>query len=679
MENYMRPTLIFDQVYLKTAPKGPEASVPNLLGMDNMQNKTEFLLDEYDEIYEGYGTLNSVYPYRDYTCYTRECGLHPVKTAVLENEYLRAVFLPEFGGRLWQLTDLKSGRELLYTNDVIRPGNLALRDAWFSGGVEWNIGLIGHTPLTMEPLFTARLETGSGLPVLRMYEYERIRRMVYQMDFWLDEGGAYLNCRMRVVNHNPEVTPMYWWSNMAVPEYEDGRVIVPADSAYSSGGGSVYKVPVPVVDGIDISHYRNIPGQVDYFFHIPEESPRYIANVASDGFGLLQYSTRRLRGRKLFSWGNNSASARWQEYLTEEAGRYIEIQAGLGKTQYGCIPMAPHTAWEWIERYGAVQLNGRSDSFEEDRETLTAMVRAEAGDTLEKVLENSREWAVKPGKVIYRGSGYADLENACRMRRGEKPLSPHLDFSSEDQRQAPWRVFLETGRFPSADPAEIPADCMADDFWYEMLKKQAEQDQQENLQPQAEPQSRGDRKPGKASQDWHLLYHLALNYMARGRNREAESCFIESIRQKENAWSRYGLASLLCLEGREYERAVSVMEQGLMERAGDLSYIKEGFRVLARCGGYDALIRVYEQLPEEVAAESRVVLEYIMALNRTGSFRKAYELLTADGGLVAADLREGENSIADLWLDLRRALNMPEEEVPHVFDFSAEIRQNRKN
>ena len=70
----------------------------------------------------------------------------------------------------------------------------------------------------------------------------------------------------------------------------------------------------------------------------------------------------------------------------------------------------------------------------------------------------------------------------------------------------------------------------------------------------------------------------------------------------ENAWSRYGLASLLCLEGREYERAVSGMEMGLMERAGDLSYVKEGFRVLARCSGYDALIRVYEQLPENVVA-----------------------------------------------------------------------------
>lgn len=252
--------------------------MPNLTGMENMQNKTAFYLDEDDEIYEAYGKLTNSYPYRDYTCYTRECGIHPVKTAVLENEFLRAVFLPEFGGRLWRLTDLKAGRELLYTNDVIRPSNLALRDAWFSGGVEWNIGLIGHTPLTMDPLFTARLENDSGMPVLRMYEYERVRRMVYQMDFWLDEGGAFLNCRMRVVNHNPDVTPMYWWSNMAVPEYEGGRVIVPAESAYSSGGGSVYKVPVPVVDGIDISYYQNIPGQVDYFFNIPE-GPRAILQM----------------------------------------------------------------------------------------------------------------------------------------------------------------------------------------------------------------------------------------------------------------------------------------------------------------------------------------------------------------------------------------------------------------
>lgn len=653
----MRPTLTFETTYLKTSPKGPEASVPNLLGMENIQNRTSFCLDEDDEIYEAYGTLPNIYPYRDYTCYTRECALRPVKTAVLENEYLRAVFLPEFGGRLWQLTDLKTGRELLYTNDVIRPSNLALRDAWFSGGVEWNIGEIGHSPLTMEPLFTARLKTDRGLPVLRMYEYERVRRLVYQMDFWLDEGGAFLNCRMRVVNHNPEVTPMYWWSNMAVPEYEGGRVIVPAKEAYSSSGGRVYKVAVPMVDGADISYYGNIPGQVDYFFNILEEEPRYIANVDAEGFGLLQYSTGRLRGRKLFSWGNNRASAHWQEYLTENAGRYVEIQAGLGKTQYGCIPMAPHTAWEWLERYGAVTLDRRSHSFEQEREWMTAKVRAAAGPELTAVLKESRTWAKRPGEVIYRGSGYADLENACRARRGEEPLSPHLDFFSEDLRQAPWRQFLDTGSFPDFDPLKPPADCMADDFWYERLRRQAE-DMEESA--------------GQERADWHLLYHLGLNHFIRGKNREAELCFGESIEQKENAWSRYGLAALLALEGRG-QSAVSMMEKGLMDRPDDLSYVKEGFRVLSRCGGYEALVRIYERLPQEVALESRVKLDYITALYQTGRLKEAYDLLTADGGLIVADLREGENSIAGLWRDLRSALGLSGEQIPYVFDFHAEM------
>lgn len=113
---------------------------------------------------------------------------------------------------------------------------------------------------------------------------------------------------------------------------------------------------------------------------------------------------------------------------------------------------------------------------------------------------------MKPGEVIYRGSGYADLENACRARRGEEPLSPHLDFSSEDERQTPWRIFLETGHFPSAGAADMPADCMADDFWYEMLKKQAGE------QLQTGPLFQSTIHP-----DWHLLYHLALNHMIRGK------------------------------------------------------------------------------------------------------------------------------------------------------------------
>ena len=61
------------------------------------------------------------------------------RVAVLENDHLRATFLLELGGRLWSLLHKPTGRELLSVNPVFQPANLAIRNAWFSGGVEWNI------------------------------------------------------------------------------------------------------------------------------------------------------------------------------------------------------------------------------------------------------------------------------------------------------------------------------------------------------------------------------------------------------------------------------------------------------------------------------------------------------------------------------------------------------------
>lgn len=232
----------------------------------------------------------------------------------MENDHLKAVFLPEYGGRLWELWDKNTGKNLLYTNDVLRFSNLAIRNAWFSGGVEWNISLIGHTPFTTEPLYTAVTKTEAGAPVLRFYEYERIRKVPYQMDFWLKEEDRFLNCRMRIVNESDQVVPMYWWSNIAVPEYEGGHVTVPARKAFTNSEGGVYKVDIPMVNGVDVTDYKKIPRSVDYFFDLDEDKPKYIANMDGKGYGLLHVSTRRLGSRKLFSWGNSQASDHWQGF-----------------------------------------------------------------------------------------------------------------------------------------------------------------------------------------------------------------------------------------------------------------------------------------------------------------------------------------------------------------------------
>ena len=81
------------------------ASVPDLFGERNVQNRGITNLDDTQEIYENYGALRGSYPYAHFNTYTRELTQVSYQAAILENDYLRAVFLPELGGRLWQLYD----------------------------------------------------------------------------------------------------------------------------------------------------------------------------------------------------------------------------------------------------------------------------------------------------------------------------------------------------------------------------------------------------------------------------------------------------------------------------------------------------------------------------------------------------------------------------------------------
>lgn len=118
-----------------------------------------------------YGAPHSLLPYTRQGDYDRVRAERELPAVVLENETLTATFLPSLGGRLWSLVHRPSGRELLHRNPILQPANLALRDAWLAGGVEWNLGTTGHWPLTCEPLHAARLTAADGTAVLRMYAF----------------------------------------------------------------------------------------------------------------------------------------------------------------------------------------------------------------------------------------------------------------------------------------------------------------------------------------------------------------------------------------------------------------------------------------------------------------------------------------------------------------------------
>lgn len=645
----MKPILTFQNELFSVSDLGPENSVPDLIPGENIQNKTNFFLDEDDEIYEGYGKRETAFPYRQYTCYTRTRKEKELPTAILENRFLKATFLPTYGGRLWSLIDKTTGENLLYTNDVIRPSNLAIRNAWFSGGVEWNISMIGHTPFTMEPLFTSKLEKEDGTPVLRMYEYERVRKVTYQMDFWLEENSRFLNCRMRIFNQTDEMVPMYWWSNMAVPEYERGRIIVPAKEAFTNREDGVYKVDIPMVNGNDISKYKEIPNQVDYFFHIPKESPKYIANINKNGYGLLHLSTSRLVSRKLFSWGKNEASDNWQDFLTEHAGRYVEIQGGLGKTQYGCIPMAPHTAWEWVELYGAVQTSkdASSASYEQALREMNQIVEQQLQILQpETILSSTKLLAKQPAQLIQTGNGYGALENALRSYRGESQLSSHLDFGTLSSQYKEWMDFLETGHFPEKDPLEVPYDFMADDTFYKKLKETIQTINHQN---------------------WYAFYQLGLYYFQNNNIDASTECFIESMTLEPNPWAYHGL-SVIYLKNQKNHGAIEFILKGYEMRKDDLSYLKETLKILLLAKGYEEIKKLYHTLPKDFAEESRVLFDYLIALARTGQEKEVLDYLN-EHHLVLEDLRECETSLGSLWEEVYERVNGDKGTLPKKYNY----------
>ena len=120
-------------------------------------------------------------PYLVQDNYTRRRNDGRLPTIEVENPALRATFYPSLGGRMISLYDKQRHRELLFDNPVLQFANLAIRNAWFSGGVEWNGPLYGHSLLTCSPVFAGRVETLRG-PILRIYEFDRALETAWQVE-----------------------------------------------------------------------------------------------------------------------------------------------------------------------------------------------------------------------------------------------------------------------------------------------------------------------------------------------------------------------------------------------------------------------------------------------------------------------------------------------------------------
>lgn len=580
-----------------------------------------------------YGSVSVSLPYTMQDNYNRQRTDVTLKTAVLENDFLKATFLPEYGARLWSLYDKKTQRELLHANTVFQPANLAVRNAWFAGGVEWNIGFRGHSPFTMDKMFCEEgFDKVLQVPVLRFYEWERIRQAAFEICAYLPNDSENLMVRVRIKNCLDKEIPMYWWSNIAVPETIDTRVIVPAVSAYTNiYVGEMTKSTVPNCDRTDITYTATQMNSRDYFFAIPPEEQKFIAAVNRDGFGLLQTSTRRLSSRKLFLWGMRRCYRNWQDMLSEPLNPYLEIQAGIAPTQMECIPMPALAEWDWLESYGPIQI-APEKAHSKDWDTAINSVKVyrnahapEAG--LEKELTRTKhDW--DNWEKRFSGSGWGALEEQRRKHFNETPFDAGLNFPTDSMNaeQQIWLDLLVNNTFPCPNnDTDITVSFMRQEIWLELLEKYL------------------DSNP----ENWFGWYILGIGHFANDLPEAARSCFEKAVRLNANSSTLRALAQLTAKENPD--SAAELISKAFMMKKHDLSLVRDTFLLLLDLNRAEKVLELWEELSDTLKEVGRIKLYELRAAIDVKDLTRCEQILSSP--FTVDDLREGESLFATLWYD----------------------------
>ncbi|WP_328988752.1 DUF5107 domain-containing protein [Kribbella sp. NBC_01245] len=636
----MTTRLFPEDLVLPVAALGPENPLPPLRSVQELhdvENLDELPQDLRDNVQ--YGRLHSVLPCLEQDGHGRTRVEEALPALVLENDFLRATVLPGLGGRLYSLVDKTFDQELLYRNPVLQPANLALRNAWFAGGVEWNLGSTGHWTGTCSPMHAAQVEGPDGSPMLRLWEWERSRGLVVQLDFWLPNESDLLYVGVRIQNPSDQVVPVYWWSNIAVEQSPGTRVVAPADQAWRFGYGSrLDLVDVPQYDGFDLTYPMQHRRAVDFFFELPPEQRPWIASLDASGTGLVQLSTERLRGRKLFVWGESEGGRRWQEWLAPGMGGdgYAEIQAGLARTQMEHLPLPAETSWSWLEAYGRLEVDPEV-VHADDWSAATAGVDAvcELRLSATDLAERYDRWLAvadgRPGEALFTGSGWGALEIA----RTDWKVSPGTPFAEDSQtdRELAWLPLLQ-GRLPETDPLEAPDGTLV--AWASRLEQ--------------------------AADNWLVWYHRGVARWYDGKQTAAVEAWQQSLELAESPWALRNLAVAYLSEGRTDDATTAYLRA--VELVPDNRPL--AIEALDVLGTSEEAAALLDRLPADIRQDPRVLLAEARQRLARGDAKGAESLLAQ--GIELPGLREGANQLAEIWRSVQTALGT-DEPVPPAYNF----------
>ena len=297
----------------------------------------------------------------------------------LENEFIRAMVLPELGGRIHVLQDKTNGYDLIYHQPIIKPALVGLAGPWVSGGIEFNWPQ-HHRPATFLPVDFQIEEHADGSKTLWCGDHDPMARMKGMHGICLHPARAYLELKVRAYNRTPFTQTFLWWANVATRVHEAYQSFFPPDvyyvadharrsmSGYPLCHGRYYgvdygargrngvppgeapsqfvppharksqdsnlKSQIPAYAPDDLSFYANIPVPTSYMC-MGSTGDFFGGYDHKAQAGIIHFANHHIApGKKQWTWGNHEFGYAWDRNLTDadasgEFAPYIEIMAGV--------------------------------------------------------------------------------------------------------------------------------------------------------------------------------------------------------------------------------------------------------------------------------------------------------------------------------------------------------------
>jgi tetratricopeptide (TPR) repeat protein len=299
----------------------------------------------------------NIYPYPMLDNLSRVKERRVWRTVVLENEYLKVTFLPELGGKVFDVLDKVSGQPMFYVNHVVKPGLIGQCGAWVSGGIEFNTGPAGHTVSAVQPVDVEILPLArDGSRSVAVGEVERVYRTRWTVVVTLRPGRSFLEERIRIHNLTEVVRPYYFWNCTAVPNPPGFRFVYPMTLGTDHGGTQFYTWPI--ADGKDLSWSTNYQDASSIFAYGCDQDFFGSYDVGADR-GVVAYANHhQLPGKKAWTWGQGSYGTMHQMDLTDTDGPYNEVQTGPLLTQADVGRLDPGETVSWLEWWYPVRSIG---------------------------------------------------------------------------------------------------------------------------------------------------------------------------------------------------------------------------------------------------------------------------------------------------------------------------------